>query len=62
MGVSLLERGHGNCRPARGTEVFARYARTLLDLADRATRVFADLVLVLGAASNIGTYLFGNRS
>ena len=57
LGVTLIQRGQGGCRPAPGTEVFTRYARTLLELADRATRVLADPVLVVGAASNIGTYL-----
>lgn len=57
LGATLIQRGPGDCRPAPGTEVFARYARTLLDLADRATRVLADPVLVVGAASNIGIYL-----
>ncbi|MQA12143.1 MAG: LysR family transcriptional regulator [Pseudonocardiaceae bacterium] len=57
LGVSLIQRGPGECRAAPGTEVFTRYARTLLELADRATRVLPDPVLVVGAASNIGTYL-----
>lgn len=55
--TSLIERGHRECRPTPGTEVFARYARTLLDLADRAARVLDDPVLIVGAASNIGIYL-----
>lgn len=57
LGTTLIQRGHRDCRPAPGTEVFARYARTLAELADRAERALTDPVLVLGAASNIGTYL-----
>lgn len=57
MGASLVLRDPAGCRPAPGTETFLRYARTLLDVADRATRLFSDPELVVGAASNIGIYL-----
>jgi phosphonate dehydrogenase len=57
LGASLIQRGPAGCRPAPGTEAFARYARTLADVADRAARLFRDPELVVGAASNIGTYL-----
>jgi len=57
LGASLIQRGPDGCRPAPGTEAFARYARTLADVADRAARLFRDPELVVGAASNIGTYL-----
>jgi DNA-binding transcriptional LysR family regulator len=57
LGTSLVHRDPAGCRPAPGTEPFARYARTLLDVADRAARLFSDPELVVGAASNIGIYL-----
>lgn len=57
VGASLIQRSGAGCRPAPGTEAFVRYARTLADVADRATRLFRDPELVVGAASNIGTYL-----
>lgn len=57
LGTSLVLRDPAGCRPAPGTEPFLRYARTLLDLADRAARLFSDPELVVGAASNIGIYL-----
>jgi DNA-binding transcriptional LysR family regulator len=57
LGVTLIHRDPAGPRPAPGTDTFTRYARTLLDLADRATHLFDDPVLVIGAASNIGTYL-----
>jgi DNA-binding transcriptional LysR family regulator len=57
LGASLVHRDPGGCRPAPGTEPFLRYARTLLDVADRAARLFSDPELVVGAASNIGIYL-----
>jgi DNA-binding transcriptional LysR family regulator len=57
LGASLVHRDPAGCRPAPGSETFLRYARTLLDVADRATRLFSDPELVVGAASNIGIYL-----
>jgi DNA-binding transcriptional LysR family regulator len=57
LGATLIQRGPGECRPAPGTEVFTRYARGLLELAERARGVLTDPVLVVGAASNIGIYL-----
>ena len=57
LGTSLIQRDPAGCRPAPGTEPFTRYARTLADVADRAARLFRDPELVVGAASNIGTYL-----
>lgn len=57
VGASLIQRSGAGCRPAPGTEAFVRYARTLADVADRAARLFRDPELVVGAASNIGTYL-----
>lgn len=57
LGTRLIERAPG--APVRTQEgaTFERYARTMLDLADRAGRLFADPELVVGAASNIGIYL-----
>jgi DNA-binding transcriptional LysR family regulator len=57
LGVSLIQRDPAGARPAPGSEAFLRYARTLLDVADRAGRLFSDPELVVGAASNIGIYL-----
>lgn len=57
VGASLIRRDPAGCRPAPGSEAFARYARTLADVADRAARLFHDPELVVGAASNIGIYL-----
>jgi DNA-binding transcriptional LysR family regulator len=57
VGANLIQRSGAGCRPAPGTEAFVRYARTLADVADRAARLFRDPELVVGAASNIGTYL-----
>lgn len=57
LGASLVHRDPGWCHPAPGTEPFLRYARTLLDVADRAARLFSHPELVVGAASNIGIYL-----
>lgn len=57
LGASLIQRDPGCCRPASGTDAFERYARTLVDVAGRAERLFTDPELVVGAASNIGIYL-----
>jgi DNA-binding transcriptional LysR family regulator len=57
LGSSLVHRDPAGCRPSPGTEPFLRYARTLLDVADRSARLFSDPELVVGAASNIGIYL-----
>ena len=57
LGASLIRRGPAGCRPAPGTEAFVRYARTLADVAGRAALLFRDPELMVGAASNIGTYL-----
>lgn len=57
LGATLVHRDPAGCRPVPGTETFLRYARTLVDLSDRAARLFTDPELVVGAASNIGIYL-----
>lgn len=65
LGTSLIERTStsrdgrrdGRCVPTPASAAFERYARALLELADRATRLFSDPELVVGAASNIGIYL-----
>lgn len=57
LGASLIQRDPVRCVPAPAHAAFERYARTLLDVAERATRLFSDPELVVGAASNIGTYL-----
>jgi LysR family transcriptional regulator, transcriptional activator of the cysJI operon len=57
LGTSLIERSSATCVPAPASAAFERYARTLLELADRATRLFSDPELVVGAASNVGIFL-----
>lgn len=57
LGASLIERASTSCVPAPASAAFERYARALLELADRAARLFNDPELVVGAASNIGIYL-----
>jgi DNA-binding transcriptional LysR family regulator len=57
LGTSLVERSSTGCLPAPASAAFERYARALLELADRAGRLFSDPELVVGAASNIGIYL-----
>jgi DNA-binding transcriptional LysR family regulator len=57
LGVSLIHRASTRCVPAPAGAEFERYARAMLDLADRAGRLFSDPELVVGAASNIGIYL-----
>jgi LysR family transcriptional regulator, transcriptional activator of the cysJI operon len=57
LGTSLIERASTGCVPAPASAAFERYARALLELADRAARLFSDPELVVGAASNIGIYL-----
>jgi DNA-binding transcriptional LysR family regulator len=57
LGISLIERASTGCVPAPASAAFERYARTLLELAGRASRLFSDPELVVGAASNIGIYL-----
>jgi DNA-binding transcriptional LysR family regulator len=57
LGASLIQRDPVRCVPVPAHAAFERYARTLLDVAERATRLFSDPELVVGAASNIGTYM-----
>jgi DNA-binding transcriptional LysR family regulator len=57
VGTSLIERASTSCVPTPASAAFERYARGLLELADRARRLFSDPELVVGAASNIGIYL-----
>jgi DNA-binding transcriptional LysR family regulator len=55
--TSLIERASPGCVPTSASAAFERYARALLELDDRAARLFSDPELVVGAASNIGIYL-----
>lgn len=57
LGTSLIDRTTTRCVPTPASAAFERYARALLELADRAARLFSDPELVVGAASNIGIYL-----
>jgi DNA-binding transcriptional LysR family regulator len=53
----LVVRDRAGCRPVPGTEEFTRLARQLADLAARAAAALTHTSLVIGASSNIGTYL-----
>jgi DNA-binding transcriptional LysR family regulator len=56
--TALVVRDRAGSRPVPGTEEFTHYAGLLLELADRTSRsLSAHRRLVVGAASNIGTYL-----
>jgi len=57
LGATVIQRDPVRCVPAPAHAAFERYARTLLDVAERARRLFSDPELVVGSASNIGTYL-----
>ncbi|WP_028922070.1 LysR family transcriptional regulator [Pseudonocardia acaciae] len=57
LGTGLIERSSTRCVPAPASAAFERYARALLELSERAARLFSDPELVVGAASNIGIYL-----
>lgn len=56
-GTALVVRDRAGCHAVVGTELFARYAQQLVDLAARAAQVLAHSTLTVGASSNIGTYL-----
>jgi DNA-binding transcriptional LysR family regulator len=55
VGATLIVRA--TCSPAPNTEDFLRYAKALVDLAERTATTFSNPVIAVGAASNIGTYL-----
>lgn len=57
LGTSLIERASTRCVPTPASAAFERYARALVEVSDRASRLFTDPELVVGAASNIGIYL-----
>lgn len=57
LGTGLIERASARCVAAPASAAFERYARALLELADRATRLFSDPELVVGTSSNVGIYL-----
>jgi DNA-binding transcriptional LysR family regulator len=57
LGTSLIERAATRCVPTAESAAFERYARAMLELSGRATRLFSDPELVVGASSNIGIYL-----
>lgn len=57
LGVQLIERSIQGCKPtAEGTE-FIDYAESLIRLNARVIDVFRRRSIVIGASSNIGTYL-----
>ncbi|MFG1999940.1 LysR family transcriptional regulator [Spirillospora sp. NPDC048911] len=55
--TTLIVRDRAGCRPVPGTEEFAHYAGLLIDLAERTSHVLSRRRLMVGTASNIGTYL-----
>lgn len=57
VGTQLVLRDRAGCRPAPRTDDFIRYAAAMVDLSERAMRVFARPIVAVGAASNIGVYL-----
>jgi len=57
IGAVLVVRDRAGCTPAPRTEDFTRYARAIVDLAERSVRVFTRPLVAVGASSNIGTYL-----
>jgi DNA-binding transcriptional LysR family regulator len=57
VGAQLIVRDRAGCRVAPRTEDFTRYATAIMSLAERAVRAFTHPLVVVGAASNIGTYL-----
>jgi DNA-binding transcriptional LysR family regulator len=57
LGTSLIERTSARCAATPASAAFERYARALVEVSDRASQLFTDPELVVGAASNIGIYL-----
>lgn len=57
LGATVVQRDPVRCVPTPAHAAFERYARTLLDVSERATKLFSDPELVVGSSSNIGTYL-----
>lgn len=56
-GVALILRSRAICRPTPQGEAFLPFARSLMRLAERAMTAASGDDLVVGASSNIGTYL-----
>ena len=57
LGVPLVRRGPGGCAPTPHGERLLPFARSLLDTAARACTAVCEPGLVVGASSNIATYL-----
>lgn len=57
LGHTLVVRNSGGCTAAPKTEVFLGHAETLLRLAKRARDSLRSPPIVVGASTNIGTYL-----
>ena len=57
LGVPLVRRGSGGCAPTPHGERLLPFARSLLGTAERACVAVRDPGLVVGASSNIATYL-----
>ncbi|MBY0341615.1 MAG: LysR family transcriptional regulator [Rhodocyclaceae bacterium] len=56
LGAPLLHRSHAACTPTRHGHIFLPLARSLVSLAGRASRLFDEKHLRIGASSNIGVY------
>ena len=57
----LVARSHAACMPTAHGERFLPFARSLLQVADRARAAVAGRRLTVGASTNIGTYLLPQR-
>lgn len=59
--VPLVARSHAACTPTAHGERFLPFARSLLQVADRARTAVTGRRLTVGASTNIGTYLLPHR-
>ena len=57
LNVTLIIRNRNRCTMAPRTEAFARYADALTRLADKAWNTLRNPTMIVGASTNIGTYL-----
>ena len=57
LSATLIIRNRNGCTMAPRTEAFARYAEALNRLADKAWNTLRNPTMIVGASTNIGTYL-----
>ena len=57
LGATLIIRDRNGCGIAPRTEAFARYAKALVRLADKARNSLSRPPMTVGASTNVGTYL-----